>query len=57
MFVMFSVSSQDSKDAEQYFPLATNHSCWDWVRKREHKQEGEERLSIEREGKCKDRRT
>lgn len=37
IFVIYLLSSQDSKDAEQYFPLATNHSCWDWVRKREYK--------------------
>lgn len=44
VLVVFALSLQDSKDAEQYFPLTANHSCWDWVRRRDHKREGEERL-------------
>lgn len=27
------LSLQDNKNAEQYFSLTANHSCWDWVRR------------------------
>lgn len=35
MFVVFGLSLQDSKNAKKSFPLTANHSCWDWVRRRE----------------------
>lgn len=58
MFVMFALSLQNSKNAEQCFSLTANHSCWDWVRRREEESEEEERLKQRvREGKWDKRRT
>lgn len=41
IFVLLS-PLQDNEDAEQYFSLTTNHSCWDWVRRSDKECEGEE---------------
>lgn len=57
MSVMFACFLQNSKNAKQCFSLTANHSCWDWVRRRERESEGEERLKQRvREGKCRGRR-
>jgi len=48
LFLIFSrVSSlplRTKEDAEQNFRITANHSCWDWVTRREGETEGEEQL-------------